>query len=342
MYVTAILLLFLIISLFVSKRNNYKGLYSFDKFTTLPLRGLLALLILSHHLGLNSEIYALSDFTIGIGDQIVAVFFLISGYGLCVSYKAKGKTYFEGFLKKRLGKLLPKFILLTLGMIVIYHFFSDKSLDIQLTQFIKRGWTPLPYSWFIYAIIYVYLSFFVCGQFAKNPFRLGILFTLSIILYFGITYKILQIPGYWYMTIICVNLGYYIAYYEEKITMILERHKNICYSSLGAIMVLSFIVVDKITGGIFTEIWMMSQALSVYVIVRTLGFFQWSWLRQIGMFSLELYLIHGIPLAIGCHIGLENWTLWFFTYVVSIPAAIALNRIFDVMHKSKGYKMTIQ
>lgn len=335
MYVTAILLILLLISFFVNLRNNNSRLYSFDKATTLPLRGLLALLILSHHLGQRTDIYPLSNFTSVIGPQIVAIFFFISGYGLCVSYMAKGPAYLDNFLKKRLGKLLPKFILLTIGMIILYHCLSVFSLRTQLIMIIFEGWTPLPHSWFIYAIIYVYVSFFICSLFVKNPYRLGILFTLSTILYIVILSEFLHFPLYWYVTIICVNLGYFIAYYEVKINKLIENHKSLCFSSLGILLFFSFIATAKIRGFIFTEMWLMIQALSVYVIVRALGFVQWKWLRQIGIFSLELYLIHGIPLLIGQYLGLGNWPKWFFTYGLSIPAAIALNRLFDVIQKRK-------
>lgn len=333
-------MLLLLVSLFISERKDYRGLNSFDVATTLPLRGLLALLIVSHHLGQNSEIYPLSDFMAGIGAPIVAVFFFISGYGLSISYKAKGAAYLDNFLKKRLGKLLPKFVVLTVVMMIIYHFFSDNSLEIQLIKFIKQGWTPLPNSWFIYAIVYVYISFYICSLCVKDSCRLGISFTVASVLYIWLTCNILHFQDYWYITIICVNLGYFVAYYEEKITVIVENYKMVCYTSLCAVLPVSFIMA-RLKGGLFTEVWMMSIPLSVYIVVRTLGFFHWKWLQKIGIFSLELYLIHGIPLGIGQHLGLENWSLWLFTYVLTIPSAFALNRVFDVMQKSKRYNTPI-
>lgn len=341
MYVTAILMLLLLVSLLVSESNNYKGLCPFDKATTLPLRGLLALLILSHHLGQRTDIYPISQLTSGIGLQIVAVFFFISGYGLCISYVAKGRNYMNGFLQKRLGKLLPKFLLLTIGMMLGYQFYSSSDIGVQIVK-ITSGWTPLPHSWFIYAIIYVYVIFYLCALFAKSPKQIGCSFTLAIVAYIGFSSKIIHFPSYWYLTIISVPLGYFTALYEKKIDSLI-RYRFVFYASLIALLFISFCAMAKIqvpkVSLALTEIWILVQAFSVYAIIRTLGFLRWKWLCDIGVFSLELYLIHGIPLMIGQHIGLGNWFLWLFTYAVSIPLALLLNRVYDmVIHPKKILK----
>ncbi|MCH5220819.1 MAG: acyltransferase [Muribaculaceae bacterium] len=309
--------------------------------TTLPLRGALALLILSHHLGQRTDIYPISYFTAGIGAHIVAIFFFISGYGLCVSYITKGEGYFHGFLRKRLGKLLPKFIVLTLGMMLLYHFFGTSSLALQTKNLMFGGITPLPHSWFIYAIVYTYVSFYLCSLITTEVKKLGILFTISILVYIIVAADFLHYPSYWYITIICVNIGYFTAFYEKRITKFIDNNKILSYSLIVVSIVISYILI-KIIGGIAFSIWMSTQAFAVYIIIRTLKFFQWKWLCKIGKYSLDIYLIHGIPLKMGQYIGLENWSLWLFTYAVSIPCAIILNYIFDVFSRSKiFYKLNI-
>ncbi|MCH5345508.1 MAG: acyltransferase [Muribaculaceae bacterium] len=339
MYVTSIILLFLIISLVVSKRKDYKGLYSFDKTTTLPLRGVLALLIVSHHLGQRTDIFPLSNFTSGIGAPIVSIFFFISGYGLCLSYISKGENYFNGFLRKRLGKLLPKFIILTVGMMLIYHFsdFYTKPIDIQTKCLIFEGKTPLPNSWFIYAIVYIYISYFICSLAVRSPFKLGMLFTLSTILYIFVLAVVLQYQKYWYNTILCVNFGYFTAYYEKSISRFIEKNRLPSY----ALVIIALISSYELCGlsRAFYPVWMAVQAFSVYIIIRTLKFFHWKWLCQLGVYSLEIYLVHGIPLQLGQYIGLSNWTLWFFTYALSIVFAIFINYTFDLLSNSKRLYM---
>lgn len=342
MYTSALLMLLLLVCLIVSERKDYKGLCSFDKTTTLPLRGLLALLVVSHHLGQRTDIYPLSAFTTGIGFQTVAAFFFISGYGLCVSYLVKGRSYLDGFLQKRMGKLLPKFIVLTIGMVLGYYFFSSMDLSMQVAK-ITCGWTPLPHSWFIYAILYVYLVFYLCALAFESPKYVGILFTVAIILYIALFSKVFHFSSYWYVTIISVNLGYFVALYEERLEK-LFNHKFAFYSALAALLFIAYCtMVKNRIGGLVTfastEVWILVQAISVYAIVRTLGFLRWKWLCKMGVFSLELYLVHGIPLEIGLHLGLEDWSLWFFTYALSIPSAVLLNTVFDLIFPRK--KLTL-
>lgn len=343
MYVIAILMLLLFASLIVSNSNNYRGVCRFDKATTLPLRGLLALLIISYHLGQRTDIYLLSQFTSRIGLQVVAMFFFISGYGLCKSYVAKGGNYMDGFLQKRLGKLLPKFLFLTIGMMLLYKFYSATDFCDQFARF-ATGRLPLPHSWFIYAIIYVYAAFYLCAVVSKSPKRIGWLFSLAIVAYIFVISNIMDFPSFWYLTIMSVPLGYYAALYEKKLD-VLFGHRFIFYTSVAALLFVSFCAMAKIRVSVpivtfvLNEMWILTQAFSVYVIIRALGFLKWKWLCDIGVFSLDLYLIHGIPLLIGEHIGLDNWSLWLFTYAVSIPSALLLYRVYDLaFHPKKVVK----
>lgn len=316
----------------LSKREAYSGLRSFDNATTLPLRGLMALLIVIHHVGQHTDIHPVPIILSEVGAFIVAIFFFISGYGLCKSYIAKGRSYLDGFLQKRMGKLLPKFLLLTFLMIILYHFSGIIDIRVQAEKF-TSGFTPLPFSWFIYAIVYVYLAFYICAKVAESPKRIGLLLTVAIVIYICVLSKGLHFPRLWYKTIIAVSLGYFVALYETRVEKFFNR-KELSYSILVVLFCVSAYAYRTITAGnnvsfALTELWLLVQAFSVYVIIRSLGFAQWKWLRQAGVFSLELYLVHGIPLKTGLHFGLENWSLCLFTYALSIPLAIVLNRGYD-------------
>lgn len=348
MYVTALLILLLFICFVSTYAKDDTQLYSFDKATTLPLRGLLALLIISHHLGQRTQIFPLSNFTSGIGLQIVAVFFFISGYGMCRSYMSKGEMYINGFIHKRFGKLLPKFLVLTIVMILAHFYFRGIGVDQQLSNLIISGSTPLPHSWFIYTIFYVYLTFYMCAFSVSKPQKVGIAFTICTIAYVLVMSMLLHFPSYWWLTIISVNLGYYIAMFEDDITSLLTNKRVICILFWVGSLFLSYCMLKicrefkwGYLGFLTQEFWIIVQTLSVYVVIRCVGIVEWKWLCLMGTFSLEIYLIHGIPLLIGQYLGLTNWLLWIFTYAISIPSAILLNYIFDkvfnlhIFHKIK-------
>ena len=79
--------------------------YNFDISTTLPLRGILAVSIIIHHITKEYDFSILiSDINISpinifqsMGASIVAVFFFLSGYGLAHSYIRGGNRISMAF-----------------------------------------------------------------------------------------------------------------------------------------------------------------------------------------------------------------------------------------------------
>ena len=92
------------------------SLTPFTMEATLPLRGVLAMGIVIHHISLRivdatpDDMWIFSQFQFW-GAPIVAVFFFLSGYGLMVSLITKGQEYLDGFLKKRLLKIVLPLVL---------------------------------------------------------------------------------------------------------------------------------------------------------------------------------------------------------------------------------------
>ncbi|MBO6100624.1 MAG: hypothetical protein J6P07_04760, partial [Spirochaetaceae bacterium] len=146
----------------IYKKGEFNGNYMGIRQTKAVL-AVFALIIILHHISLkmNSQLEAGSiakyifDPFRGVGYILVAYFFFCSGFGLCKSIS--GKTdYLKGFLKKHLVPICGSFLV------------SD-----ALFQFIriKRDAIAFPantYSWFIFAIIALYISFFVCFKLLKK------------------------------------------------------------------------------------------------------------------------------------------------------------------------------
>jgi len=260
------------------------------------------------------------------------VFFFLSGYGLCISFKIKGSDYLNGFLSKRLEKLLPKFLILTLSIMLAFHFFSVLSFSEQLNNLVTKGITPLPHSWFIYVIIYAYLAFYCCAVYSKNTRQTGFMFTAAMALYVFISSRILGFASYWLVTSLTVCLGYWVALYEEKVTDYITNHKIIVFVTMILALFASFCIMCKahILTDTWTVIWIMAQALAVYMAIRALGFSRYKFLCWVGTFSLELYLVHGIPLQACMKLGLTNYTLWILTFAMSIPFAYILKKYFHL------------
>lgn len=296
MYITAFLMILTLVCLIVMLIQGRRDLKPFDLNATLPLRGLLAILIVFHHVGQTKAGYitGISWIFSNIGLQIVAVFFMISGYGLYVSFKKKGLAYLDGFLGKRYSKVLPIFIALSI-FCFLFVLYKGSTVSEQFQKYIT-GVTPLPYSWFIYAIIYVYAAFYLAARFGKTLMNTGLLFTAFLVLYVIVMRYLIDFPSYWYLSILCTSGGYFIGYYEKTFEACIAKHRILSFGAVIAFLFISFCAMYKILslGTPLTSLWLIAQALSVYVIIRALGMINWKFLVWVGGFSLELYLVHGI------------------------------------------------
>ena len=119
------------------------------------IQGIFAILIMMHHLSQKTSAFwvpaavrqhGLEPF-VPIGYLLVSFFFFCSGYGLIKSMR-DDDTYFDGFLIRRLNRILLIFVLTQLIWFIV--------------RFLRAAvYLPLnPYNWYIYAIIILYFGFF--------------------------------------------------------------------------------------------------------------------------------------------------------------------------------------
>lgn len=138
--------------------------------TTTAIKGIFAIVILFSHTrqylgptimesGMNLNQYnTIYNISLSLIGQLMVVMFLVySGYGLVESYKNKKGTYVKGFLKKRVLKTLVHFdiavILFLIVALILGHEYSAKEF---LLSFI--GWESIGNSnWFVFDIIILYL-----------------------------------------------------------------------------------------------------------------------------------------------------------------------------------------
>lgn len=216
MIVYIILLILLLIS---SLFRAYKKFKPFDIKTTIPLRGLLALGIIMHH---TSQVYGLDACILSpfrhfltLGAPIVAIFFFLSGYGLCISLSKKGKSYINGFLKKRLNTYLPELIFLTFIAIIVFYL-KGNSLEYQMEK-ACNGFPPLPSSWFLYALTFIYVAFLTASLISHfDSFKTGIYISLLVLVY-AILLILLGFGHWWYYSLPAVSIGYFAAFFELNI-----------------------------------------------------------------------------------------------------------------------------
>ncbi len=144
------------------------------KYTSInALRGIFALLIVWHHFAAIFNIPYYFDF----GNSIVLFFFILSGFHIALTWKDKIEGNEKTFMLKRISKIFPLHVLITLIYVVLginlvslwaipFHF----TLTQSLIPFWEINFTLNTPSWFLSSLFICYL----CTPLLLNFARLNV------------------------------------------------------------------------------------------------------------------------------------------------------------------------
>lgn len=177
-----IIVLLLMTILFGVKKVPYNstGFDCMSLDNTMPIRGILAIIVLLHHLSsYYLEFSFISPFK-HVGYIAVALFFFLSGYGLSWGYQHK-QNYLKNFLIKHILRLyIPYLICVCVSVVsigIINNTFPTIS-DILLSLIFLGNIVPV--GWYVGELILFYfvfyLSFYFTGK--KRIIVFSILFCL--------------------------------------------------------------------------------------------------------------------------------------------------------------------
>ena len=290
LYITIVFLsLFLFAWFRILKQGNPIQLYPFNLEETLSLRGFLAVCVFLTHLcpHLDEASPWLADFGLW-GPPSVATFFLLTGYGLAYSVKTKGKSYLQGFFRKRLMKLLWPFYIMT----AIYQGYNVYINSFSWTSLLQH---PFPMSWFIYALLIWYVGFYLCFKNVENYKRSIVRIWMFTIIYMVVTI-LLNLDLYW-VSILPLPMAITYVFYEEKAKYFICKHP---YVTLSVITLLFIAVMGYTLFAIYVYHlpgWgpVVYTTLPIWVVFITyiLGGVKNVVTNFMGSISYEFYIIHG-------------------------------------------------
>ena len=289
----------LLISLFVYLIPRTDVDYLSNK-STKSLKGLLALLIIFHHISqkiTTGENFSNFEY---MGRYIVALFFFLSGYGLYFQY-SNNATYMENFLKKRLVRIfIPFFVFIVIY--VIYRATLGEVINVNFFLSFWKDHSNIIYNgWFINSIIVLYVIFYVSfvGKDSKVAEYKLVFLTLVYIFW-----KAYQDHGDWeYVSIMAFLLGvfwmknrisidkfieknYFIFLVSFSILMYVFRHYEDIMRNIG---ITNKYVYYGIVGNLCTMVFV------VYFLLLTNKLnFSNKYLDFLGNISFEIYMIHGL------------------------------------------------
>lgn len=267
-----------------------------DKDECKALRGIAAIGIILHHLAQKTAApwvpaeylrHGLDPF-VNLGYILVGIFFFCSGYGLYLSLKAK-PDYLTGFIGKHFRPIVFCYVISNCIFYLVGGVYSG-------------------YNWYIYAILYMYLAFFLCFKFCKKERTAVILLTLSAVLY--IVFCDFFVIGTWcYNTIGILVIGLLFAKYRESIVEKLRQRYVMQLVIMFAVTAAAFagalLLADAEAGTEVRGLYNLFRILMVLVQFIASSMFSillfaanqrisvsCKVLEFLGSMSLELYLVH--------------------------------------------------
>lgn len=303
----------------VCNRHNIQ--YPFDKKTTLPLRGILATLIVLHHFQiLYPEEYTwLSDFGF-IGAPVCSVFFFLSGYGLMKSWLINPISLSKNFISKRIIKLAPPMALVILLNIFIHIIKNHSSVNSIEDELIKYGnYIFMPHLWFVIVLMGCYFTFYYSTKLFKNPFYILISVGIIVGLYCVLMSNIDSIETFWWVSTP--------GFLGGMCVTVFEYNKNVLHSIFWHVFSILLIIVSSTYYVIgyydnILPVWGLQficlLPIMVYICTIQQPVYSNSILNYMGKLSYEIYLVHVLVMQTLHPLIENNFILIFMTFVVTI------------------------
>ncbi len=302
-----LLLIYLLTILFKLQNKNLKEYFGnsyFSQKQCTPLRGMLAVLVMLHHISNATTGGYLFRYLYHFGVFGTVGFFVISGYGLTVRLKQDRGKYLKGFIPNRLGVIIIPYSIFFAIYFIYAHFTDGCSLGTAFYS-LYSGDPIVKNSWYITAIVYLYIMYYISAKlfFTKHKNALFILGNLASIILYMIICKKLHYGMWWYNTIHCFFIGIILSMYENKILSFLKKYYLPALLFDILIMVLLFAAKDNTQRGsninyIITLFFSLTFSVFVPLICLEIDFSKNTVMFWIGTISLEVYLVHGLIMDI--------------------------------------------
>lgn len=276
-------------------RSGYHDDY-LSKEHTQSLKGLLALLILLHHLAQATHSGILFHQFERLGGLVVSLFFFFTGYGLQISHM-RSPGYRSGFFVRR----IPAVLIPYLGAFVVYwteHALRGKVYTpARLLERALNGFPLVSYSWFVINILCFYAAFGLMMHLVKERHRLIPWLCAGYLLLWIAFCRTMEFSPYWYSTSHLLLLGIIWAIYEPQLTALLRKRYPLSLAGtaafFGIFFLLSRLALPELTSGLLAGLMYLFFAAAVLTLLQKVKLGN-PILSRLGKISFEFYLFQGL------------------------------------------------
>lgn len=303
-----------------------------NRDSTSALQGIAAIVVVLHHLSQQGISSFFSIWLLESGKYAVAIFFLISGYGVTYSTIYK-RDYMKYFAPNKLRRLVIPYIFVTGIYYFTYELLGrDMTLKSVIENFVYAGRPIIENSWYVLVIILLYFSYYFLYNKTKKIDRVlvgifGVCFLMIVLIRY-----LMHWQEYWYNATLCFPIGMAICLYSNIIRKILEKHYwlILCISLMLEIAIL-FVKKMGVKSIWIEIIGLILFVICIFILIMKIEYKGCIW-KKISTISLELYLVHRLVYTVlrSEMVYIKSDLLFvFFTLVISIIVAYILKKIED-------------
>lgn len=306
-----------------------------QKENTTALRGILASMVLIHHIYLTwggyfeNQLVHFVLFSL-FGYLPVSIFLFLSGYGLSVSYKEKGDSYVKSFLKRRIFPFYSQYVLLVIIYFVTSILTKENFSVTVLFTSLTVGGTIVKYGWYFQTQLILYLLFYIVF---KSEIKKKLMFFSGVFMLLFLICALLKLgSSTWWITSPVFLMGMFWGTYQEKIDGYIN--KTIICIGFSFILTLLFWKIADIfpsycgeTVKTFTSALLLSFA--VVCILKKVSCIN-RLTQYLGKLSFEIYGFQGIMIILAKSLRIYNPISYM---VVIVLGTIALAQSFHPVMK---------
>ena len=161
----------------------------------------------------------------------------------------KKENYLKDFWNKRIMKIVIPYIIAIIFTILTYLLTRQLSLR-KIFNSLVEGEPVVRFSWYVLAIIILYIVFYLSAKFLKKKKMMNIAVFGGTILYCIVVNNILGFNNWWVNSCFAFFIGIYWASYKEKYAITLkDKNKIIRYAIMLSIILFAIIGIQFFTSG---------------------------------------------------------------------------------------------
>lgn len=324
------------------KIKIYDDYMSLEKSTS--IKGIFIIIVLLSHAaayvelsgGSLDRLYDVFNYTI-IGQSMISIFMLYSGYAVMLSAMKKGRGYVLSMPKNRILKVLLHFDIAVLMFLIVQTCLGNTfSVDQILLSFL--GWSAIGNSnWYIFVILVLYIISFVSLAVCKNNYKLVAAMSFVLTAAFVLVLHAFK-EVYWYDTAMIYPVGMLYCLYKGKIEDLFKKKEFIYWLALVLCAGATVVLIKFRSNAVLVMFKHLFFAFTVLLATMKVQIHN-KFLFFCGKHLFSIYILQRIPMILLAHFGVSSNKYLFvilslaFTLLICVPFDWALGKLDSVLFK---------